>query len=116
VLATGDSEIETRGVLATEDNGIEQGHEPASRGSGKRPDARPIAGGPADLGREQEDEPASRDEAGAETSRRGTRHGGGSGGSGQRTGGYESPNLGSDTMLGLGIDKLYFLGAKGHNI
>jgi hypothetical protein len=32
----------------------------------------------------------------------------------QRTGGYGSPKTGSDTMLG--IDKLYFQGAKGHNI
>jgi hypothetical protein len=36
------------------------------------------------------------------------------GGHKQRTGGYESPKTSFDTMLG--IDKLYSIGAKGHNI
>jgi hypothetical protein len=36
------------------------------------------------------------------------------GGHKQETGGYGSPKTGSDTMLG--IDKLYSIGAKGHNL
>jgi hypothetical protein len=42
------------------------------------------------------------------------RAGGGGDGHKQRTSGYGSPKIGSGTMLG--IDKLYYLGAKGHNI
>jgi hypothetical protein len=65
-------------------------------------------------GDEQNERATSRTESSQNGNRRWLGRTDGDGGHKQRTGGHGNPKTGSDTMLG--IDKLYSLGAKGHNI